>query len=89
MSRTEKALLDSLLGTEVSDMDAKALVHNALNEVLNTEYDWQQMADENLFSLGMDPWLFADLSTKLQDALKSPRRFPLQPNLYSFNRRCE
>ena len=73
-SKTDERMLNAthLQRLAVSNVDAKALIHNALNEVLNTDYDWQQMADENLFTLGMDSLLFTELSMKLQNTLNNP-----------------
>ena len=47
--------------------DTKAVVFETMNEVLSTNYDWDDVADENLFQLGVDSLLFTQLSMKLQN----------------------
>ncbi|XP_028402765.1 uncharacterized protein LOC114525576 [Dendronephthya gigantea] len=69
ITNAEGEKMDSFVSSTPSNVNVETFIHGALNEVLSTDYDWQKMADENLFALGMDSLLFTQLLMKLQNAL--------------------
>ena len=49
--------------------DTKAVVFETMNEVFNTDCDWDDVADENLFQLGLNSLLLSQLLMKLQNKM--------------------
>lgn len=71
LKRTEDTTVEVKVSkTEpASSYPVEKILQEALNEALGTNYDWNEIQNQNLFALGVDSLICTQLCVKLQDEM--------------------